>query len=99
MEKEDQLFNAVAELIKSRNQLTKQALVGFRYEISKIIRTKNHDKIEHLFDRMLDFCFDDEVLVEYKRILRYYYSIDPESVAFYIHHYREMYDSDELEEE
>ena len=99
MEKEDQLFNAVAELIKSRNQLAKQALGGFRYEISEIIRTKNHDKIEHLFDRMLDFCFDDEVLVEYKRILRYYYSIDPESVAFYIHHYREMYDSDELEGE
>ena len=99
MEKEDQLFNAVTELIKSRNQIAKQVLGGFRYEISKIIRTKNYDKIEHLFDRMLDFCFDDEVLVEYKRILRYYYPIDPESVAFYIHHNREMYDSDELEEE
>ena len=99
MEKEDQLFNAVTELIKSRNQIAKQVLGGFRYEISEIIRTKNYDKIEHLFDRMLDFCFDDEVLVEYKRILRYYYSIDPKSVAFYIHHYREMYDSDELEGE
>ena len=93
MEKEDQLFNAVAELIKSRNQLTKQALVGFRYEISEIIRTKNHDKIEYLFDRMLDFCFDDEFLVKYKRILRYYYPINPESVVFYVEQYREMYDS------
>ena len=90
MEKEDQLFNAIAELIKSRNQLAKQALSGFRYEI---IRTKNHDKIEHLFDRMLDYCFDDEVLVEYKRILRYYYPINPESVVFYVEQYREMYDS------
>lgn len=99
MDKEDKLFDAIAELIKSRNQLAKQAVGGFRYEISEIIRTKNHDKIEHLFDRMLDFCFDDEVLVEYKRILRYYYPIDPESVAFYVNHYREMYDSEELEEE
>jgi hypothetical protein len=98
-EKEDQLFNAIAELLKSRNQLAKQALGGFRYEISEIIRTKNHDKIEHLFDRMLDYCFDDEVLVEYKRILRYYYPIDPESVAFHVGHYRKMYDSEEIEEE
>jgi hypothetical protein len=98
-DKDDQLFNAIAELIKSRNQLAKQAIGGFRYEISEIIRTKNHDKIEHLFDRMLDYCFDEEVLVEYKRILRYYYPINPESVAFYVHHYRKVYDSEELEEE
>ena len=99
MEKDDKLFNAITELIKTRNQLAKQALIGFRYEISEIIRTKNHHKIEHLFDRMLDYCFDDEVLAEYKRILRYYYPIDPESVTFYVHHYREMYESEELEEE
>lgn len=92
MEKEDELFNAIAELIKSRNRLAKQVHIGFRYEISEIMRTQNHDKIEHLFDRMLDFCFDDEVLVEYKRILRYYYPIAPESVAFYIKAYREMYE-------
>jgi hypothetical protein len=46
---------------------------------------------------MLDFCFDDEVLVEYKRILRYYYPINPESVTFYVEQYREMYDSEEIE--
>ena len=97
MKKDNQLFNAIAELIQYRNQLAKLAIGGFRYEISEIIRTKNYDKIEHLFDRMLDFCFDDEVLVEYKRILRYYYPIDPESVAFYVEQYREMYDSEELE--
>ena len=99
MEKEEQLFNAIAELLNSRNQLAQQALGGFWHEISEIIRTKNHDKIEHLFDRMLDYRFDDEVLVEYKRILRYYYPINPESVAFYVEHYRKMYDSEELEEE
>lgn len=95
MEKEDKLFNVIAELIKSRNRLAKQALIGFRHEISEIIRTKNHDKIEHLFDRMLDFCFDDEILEEYKRILRYYYPIAPESVAFYVKAYRDLYDDDE----
>jgi hypothetical protein len=99
MEKDDKLFNAIAELIKSRKQLAKQALIGLRNEISEIIRTQNHDKIEHLFDRMLNFCFDNEVLVEYKRILRYYYPIAPERVAFYVEYYRKMYESKELEEE
>jgi hypothetical protein len=47
---------------------------------------------------MLDYCFDDEVLIDYKQILRYYYPINLESVAFYVHHYRKMYDSEELEE-
>jgi hypothetical protein len=46
---------------------------------------------------MLDYSFDEEVLMEYKRMLRYYYPIDTESVAFYVHHYREIYDSEEIE--
>jgi hypothetical protein len=30
---------------------------------------------------MFDFCFDDEVLVLYKRLCRYYVDIDPEATA------------------
>ncbi len=48
---------------------------------------------------MLDFCFDNEVLEEYKRLMRYYYPIAPERVAFYVEYYRKMYESEELEEE
>jgi hypothetical protein len=46
---------------------------------------------------MLDYSFDEEVLMEYKRMLRYYYPINPESVVFYVEQYWEMYDSEELE--
>jgi hypothetical protein len=92
MKPEDDIIKAITKLAKLQQQAAKQVLGSFRYEISEIIRTKNHQNIEHLFDRMLDFCFDDEVLVEYKRILRYYYPIDPESVAFYVQYYREMYE-------
>ena len=50
MEKDNQLFNSIKEFIKTRNQYAKQAISGFQYKISEIIRTKSQDenKIEHL---------------------------------------------------
>jgi len=44
---------------------------------------------------MFDFCFDDEVLVLYKRLCRYYVDIDPEATASYVHAYRKMWDEQE----
>jgi hypothetical protein len=41
---------------------------------------------------MLDFCFDDEMLVFYKKLCRYYIDIDPDATASYVHAYREMWD-------
>jgi len=41
---------------------------------------------------MLDFCFDDEMLVFYKKLCRYYIDIDPEATASYVQAYREMWD-------
>jgi len=44
---------------------------------------------------MLDFCFDDEMLVCYKKLCRYYIDIDPEATASYVRAYREMWDEQE----
>ncbi|MBN1106451.1 MAG: hypothetical protein JXL84_23810, partial [Deltaproteobacteria bacterium] len=46
---------------------------------------------ERCLDGMLDFCFDDEMLVLYKKLYRYYLNIDPEATASYVHFYREMW--------
>ena len=92
-------FESISELVKLRNQLAKQALNGLRYEVSDIINTKSLDgnRIEHLLDNLFDFCFDPEVLEEFKRLLRYYLPINPESVHSHINHYRDWYDSDDQE--
>ena len=44
---------------------------------------------------MLDFCFDDAVLVLYKKLCRYYYDIDPEATVSYVNAYRDMWDKKE----
>jgi hypothetical protein len=98
MKTEDDLIIAITKLAELQQQAAKQAIGSFHYEVSEIIRTKNHQNIEHIFDRMLNYCFDDEVLEEYKRLLIYYFPIDPESVEFYVRHYQKMYESDDLEE-
>jgi hypothetical protein len=48
--------------------------------------------IEHCLDGMLGFCFDDEMLLLYKKLCRYYFDIDQEAMVFYINSYREMWD-------
>lgn len=64
MEKDNQLFDAISKLIKSRNQDTIQVFGHFYYEIEDIIKANDKDsnRIEHLLDSMLPFCFDEEIL-------------------------------------
>ena len=91
MEKDEQLFNAISELIKNRNQYAKQALSGFWYKITEIIRTKsqNENRIEHLSDNLFDYYFNVEVLEEFKRLLRYYLPMNTRSVESHINWYRD----------
>jgi len=53
-------------------------------------------RIEHLLDRLLDFCYDPRVLAIFKKLCRSYYGIDPAATAYYIRSYREMWDEESL---
>ncbi len=48
---------------------------------------------------MLDFCFDDKMLLLYKKLCRYYYDINPEATVSYVYAYREMWDEQESHED
>jgi len=50
-----------------------------------------------LLDGILDFCFDADMLLLYKKLCRYYFNIDPVATVSYINFYREMWDSDNRE--
>ena len=85
-------------------QLTEQALSEYAVLVNQIIlsETKDHKVIEHTLDGLLDFCFDDNLLILYNKLCRYYFYINPSATVFYINSYREMWDnetdnSDELE--
>lgn len=79
--------------------LTRQAKREYSAKVDTLIQTNCRDsmRIERLLDGILDFCFDAGMLLLYKKLCRYYFSIDPVATVSYITFYREMWDSDNLE--
>jgi hypothetical protein len=41
---------------------------------------------------MLDFCFDAEMLLLYKKLCHYYFAIDLEAIVSYVYAYRDLWD-------
>jgi hypothetical protein len=95
--KVDDLVRSIGELAKAQNQLARQAAEQYGPEVEDVLRTecRGPNRIEHLLDGILDFCFDPEMLGLYKKLCRYYFTIDPEATAFYVNAYREMWDAEE----
>ena len=90
----DDLVKSIGELAKTRNQLSRQAEQQYSFEVEAILKAQSRDpqRIEHLLDGMLDFCFDPEMLRLYKELCRYYFKIDPEATVSYVYAYRELWD-------
>ena len=86
-------ISALAEQINEMNRVGTALL---KPEIDSVIRNKITDErtVEHLLDQLLTYSACDEGLAHFKRLLRYYYPINPHCVAVYVEFYREMYDDD-----
>ncbi|MEW6669725.1 MAG: hypothetical protein AB1512_31335 [Thermodesulfobacteriota bacterium] len=89
----DDLVDRIAELAKRSQELAREAVRLYSTEVEAILKAQSREpsRIERCLDRMLDFCFDDEMLVLYKKLCRYYLNIDPEATASYVHFYRELW--------
>lgn len=76
--------------------LARQANAEYSVEVDAVIRSQSRDiqRIERLLDGILDFCFDPAMLQLFKKLCRHYYTIDPAATAFYVHAYRDMWDSE-----
>ena len=92
----DDLVKSIGELAKARNQLARQAEQQYAFEVEAILKAQSRDpqRIEHLLDGMLDFCFDSAMLRLYKKLCRYYFEIDPVATASYVYAYRDMWDEE-----
>ena len=66
-------------------------------EVSWIIQSRCSDphRIEGLLDSMLSFCFDERVLLQFKKLCRHYYRIDPITTTEYVRFYRRMWEEPE----
>ena len=92
----DDLVKSIGELAKTRNQLARQAEQQYTLEVEALLKDQSRDpqRIEHLLDGMLDFCFDSAMLCLYKKLCRYYFKINPEATASYVYAYRDMWDEE-----
>jgi hypothetical protein len=90
------MIEEIKKLAEIRNQLAQQALEQYEPLVNNIIATQNKD-VNHIcntMDFMLDFCFDDKMLLLYRRLCHYLLDIDPQATASYVQAYREMWDED-----
>ncbi len=85
----------IGQLAKRINKLTIQSETIYSQEVDLIIVSDCRDKyrIERVLDGMLGFCFDKNMLKLYRKLCRYYYSIDSRATVEYIYAYRDMWDS------
>ena len=90
------MIDKINELLESRNLLAKQALASYEPLVKDIIasQTKDVNHISYTLDFMLDFCFDENILLLYRKLCRYLYDIDQETTASYINAYRELWDEE-----
>jgi hypothetical protein len=87
-------------LIERRNELARQALEVYRPQVERLIsyQTTNDLEIERRLDHLLDFCFDDQILLLFKKLCRYYWDINPQATADYVNYYRDMWDEESKKE-
>jgi hypothetical protein len=89
-------FRDIDDLVRSLSDLARRAVAEYAPLVEAIVRdqTRDADHIERTLDGLLDFGFDPEALLLYKKLCRHYYFIDPTAAAYYVHVYREMWDSE-----
>lgn len=90
------MIEEIKKIAEIRNQLAQQALEQYEPLVTNIIATQNKD-VNHIcytMDFMLDFCFDDKMLLLYRRLCHYLLDIDPQATASYVQAYRDMWDEE-----
>lgn len=88
---------SLRDLGESITALFRQAIDIAKAEVDDILQTddRNANRIEPLLDMMLGYCRDHDMLFEYKRLCRHYYTINPQATADYVHAYRDLWDTPE----
>lgn len=90
--------NDLLDMFRSLAELKQQKYEMVKSEVNYIINNKIKDemRIERALDELLDLCDNKNGLLLYKKLCKYYYSINPQATIVYINTYNEFYDSEEL---
>ena len=89
------LVEKIRPLIEYTQQLAREAEKLYTLEVATIIRNQDRDpkRIEHCLDGILGFCFDNNMLLLFKKLCRHYYTIDPVATSEYVYFYKDMWDN------
>jgi len=90
------MIEEITKLIESQNQLAKDAYKQYEPLVNQIITSqcKDVNQICYTMDCMLDFCFDDQMLLLYRHLCQYLYGIDENAAISYVDAYRERWDEE-----
>lgn len=90
------MSDALKNLGSQLAALASQARHAMQADVDDIIQRDDRDldRIEHLLDWTLGFCYDPAVLAQFNRLCRHYWVLDPVATARHVHAYRDMWDGD-----
>ena len=73
----DNLIQSIVELADGAQELAREAERQYSAEVEDILKAQSRDsrRIERCLDGMLDSCFDNGMLVLYKKFCHYYTSL------------------------
>lgn len=91
-------IKAIAQELRGIQEL---GVAQYTPVVDQIIATCCRDArhIQHTLDCLLDFACHPAGLALYKKLCRYFYTLDPVATAQYVTYYREMWDSEESEDQ
>ncbi|NLF83084.1 MAG: hypothetical protein GX568_03760 [Candidatus Gastranaerophilales bacterium] len=77
------LIQKIGAIFEGTKALAQQVVKLYSVEVEAIINERSQDekRIEWYLSYMLDFCFDDEMLLLYKKLCQYYYDINPKATV------------------
>ena len=93
MDDQAKFFEEISVLVESMNELSKSVLPDYKNFVKDVISNKITDihEIERQLDYMLTFCFNEEILLLFKVVLRKIFRKHPDVVESYVTTYFEMY--------
>ena len=98
----EQVMSDIMAMAGQLHALIEQEVIPLRTEVDVVIRQRvvNDARVERLLESLLNYVgHSEEALALFKRLGRYYYYHNPELVASYVMAYKELYDSDDENEE
>lgn len=92
-------LNGLTDLAESINKITQEAFIIYEPQVQRIYlnKVKDEKEIERVIDALLDYSYDNKILLLFKKLCQYYYKINPVITYEYVMIYRNLWDNEYLD--